>query len=109
MMTRFGQTHGYSANDHVKEIEKYIGGRKVDICLVHKDGGFPKSVLKKYEEEKAFPVKDDLNIIRGRSLKAVRQNLVSNIVFEKAKSDKLHRSLIRHDSDKLAKAIISLL
>src|SRR3989344_4662449 len=49
LMTRFGQTHGFTASDHIKEIEKYIGGRKVDICLVHKDGGFPKSVLKKYE------------------------------------------------------------
>ena len=108
-MTRFGQTHGYSANDHVKEIEKYIGGRKVDLSLVHKDGGFPKTVLKKYEEEKAYPVKDDLDSLGERSIEAVRTDLVSDIVFEKSKSDKLHRSLIRHDSDKLAKAIISLL
>ena len=107
LMTRYGQTHGFKASDHLEEIQKYISGRKVDICLIHKNGNFPRSVLKRYKEERAVPVKNDLKSDLG--LKVIEKSFVSDNVFEKIKSDKLHRSLIRHDPDKLARAIVSLL
>lgn len=107
LMTRFGQTDHFSAYNHIQELEKYLGTNVIDICLVNSGLKFPKGILKRYREEKAYPVKDDLN---GKlKLKVVRRNLIANDVFTKPKSDRLHRSLIRHDPNKLAKVIMSLL
>ncbi|MBI4157876.1 YvcK family protein [Candidatus Woesebacteria bacterium] len=107
LMTRFGQTDGFSAKDHLKEVEKYLEKSAVDVVLVNDSNGFPKGVLERYAKESAFPVKDDLN--GSDKVKVIRDNFVSKNVYEKAKGDDLVRSLIRHDSEKLAKAIISLL
>lgn len=107
LMTRWGQTHGFKASDHVHEIEKYLGADSVDIVLVNSKNTIPPYILKRYKEERAFPVVDDLN---GNLDKLVaRKDLISNKVYEKPKSDLLVRSLIRHDGNKLARAIKALL
>jgi len=41
--------------------------------------------------------------------KIVRKNLLSDKVYKKQKSDLVRRSLIRHDSEKLAKVIYNLI
>lgn len=107
LMTRFGQTNGFNASDHVEELEKYLGKGVIDVCLVNKTRKFPYGVLARYKEEKAYPVKDDLG--KNHGVKIVRRSFVSNEVYSKPKSDKLKRSLIRHSPAKLARAIISLL
>jgi uncharacterized cofD-like protein len=107
LMTRFGQTNDMTAKDHVETIEKYIGGKVLDYCLINNSKSFPKGILERYKEEKAHPVVDDLKDADG--LKVIRRDFISSEVHLKSLSDKLKRSLIRHDSDKLAKAIVSLL
>lgn len=105
LMTRYGQTDNYKASDHIKEIEKYLG-RKLDYVLINKNGAFPEGILKRYEEEKAYPVEDDILEKNGREI--IRMNFVGKKIYEKSESDKLTRSLIRHDSEKLAKVLVSL-
>lgn len=107
LMTKFGQTNNYSAKNHLEDLEKYLGKENIDIILMNKDLKFPKNILKRYKEENSSPVKDDLN--KSNELKIVKRNLISQKIYNKPLSDKLKRSLIRHDSEKLAKAIISLL
>lgn len=113
LMTRFGQTSNYTAKAHLNELEKYLGKGAVDVCLVNTTKKFPRGVIARYKEEKAYPVKDDLGpsapLKTKKELKVVRRTFVSKKVFEKPRSDKLKRSLIRHDPVRLAKAIISLL
>lgn len=107
LMTTFGQTNGFKTSEHILELEKYLGKGAIDFCLVNSTKIFPNGILKKYREEKAYPVKDDLG--NGDGVEVVRRSFISRRVFEKPKSDKLKRSLIRHDSAKLARAIMSLL
>lgn len=107
LMTKFGQTHGFSARDHIEALEKYLGKGGVDFCLINSDSTYPKKILERYREENAFPVKDDLK--KGTTPKVIRKVLSSDKVYEKPKSDRLKRSLIRHDSQRLAKAIMTLL
>jgi uncharacterized cofD-like protein len=106
LMTKFGQTSGFTALDFVREINKYVG-RNPDIVIINNSNNFPKNILAKYKAEGSEPVKDDLNGISG--VRVVRKKLVSNKFYEKPKSDKLIRSLIRHNSARLAKAVIDLL
>ena len=105
LMSKFGQTQGFGAKQHFAELEKYLGKNSVDFCLVDKHKKYPKNILDRYKEENAYPVKDDF----GKNEKVVRVNISSDEVHERHKSDKLVRSLIRHDSKKLAKAIVQLL
>lgn len=107
LMTRHGQTDGFTAKDHLRELERYLGDGVINICVINRGKTFPMGVLRKYKDESAYPVKDDFNSCIKP--KIVRGDFISKRVFEKPKSDKLTRSLIRHDSDKLAKAIVNLL
>lgn len=106
LMTKFGETNGFSAKDHIEEIEKYLGSEVINYCLVSTKHRFPKGVLTRYRQEKAYPVVDDL---KGDKLKVMRRNLMANEVYTKAKGDLIKRSLIRHDPKKIARAIVSLL
>jgi uncharacterized cofD-like protein len=108
LMTKFGQTNNYTAKDHLADLEKYLGEETIDAIVVNKTQKFPPSIIRRYKEEKAFLVKDGLEKRKG--LKIIKRDLVCcNKVYFKNPSDKLKRSLIRHDSDKLAKTLIKLL
>ena len=107
LMTRFGQTDGFSASDHLAEMEKYLGGKVLDFCLVTRGSSIPQKAVEWYKKNDATPVNDDLPS-DGR-MKVVRGNFASSKFFQKSTSDRLMRSLIRHDSKKLAKAIVDLL
>lgn len=107
LMTKFGQTNNFTASEHLKELEKYLGRGVVDYVLINRSKNIPLGILKRYREEKATLVKDDLG--KKVRIKVVRLDLISDKVYEKLNSDKLKRSLFRHDPTKLARAIISLL
>lgn len=97
LMTKYGQTTGFTASDHVEELTKYIE-RYPDLVLVNSTK-YSDEILALYEGEKGEPVLDDLN---DKKYTVLREDLASDFVFEKSKSDNLKRSLIRHDPDKLA-------
>ena len=106
IMTRFGQTDGFSAKDHINEIERYIGEGVLNYCLINKNN-ISKEAIRWYKKNDAAPVKDDLGV--PKKIKVIRKNIVSSKFYPKSKSDKLVRSFIRHDSDKLAKAVVDIL
>jgi uncharacterized cofD-like protein len=103
LMTKYGQTTNLSAEGHVDELIKYLE-REPDLIFVD-NSKYPDEVLKLYEEEYEFPVKDDLT----DSYNVLRENFIADGVFSKSSSDKLKRSLIRHDSDKLAWELMKVL
>ncbi len=107
LMTRGGQTLGFSAFDHVREINKYLGKDRVDIVVVNTDFDLPRSALDWYKKVKTQPVRDDLKgKFKGQ---IVRAKLVAKDVYAKHPADKLVRSLIRHDSQKLARVLMKLI
>ncbi|MBI1862639.1 YvcK family protein [Candidatus Microgenomates bacterium] len=102
-MTKYGQTYGFSATTHIETLEKYIGGAVLDYVMVN-TAEYPEEALKAYVESHEEPVKDDLSSNAHYTI--VRADIVNDQKMEKSKSDSLVRSLIRHDSDKLAKTIV---
>lgn len=101
IMTKYGQTSSYKASDHVKEIISYTG-REPDVILVNK-ALISQSILDLYVKENAYPVVDDLD---GKfRAKIVKRNFISEKAISPVRGDRIKRSLIRHDSKKIAKAI----
>jgi uncharacterized cofD-like protein len=105
LMTKYGHTDGFEVNNFVNTLEKYLGKEIFDYVIFgnKKPSG---ALLKKYSSEGEW-VKSD-----GKALKDKRfigADLVSSELYRQNQADELKRTLIRHDSDKLAKTIISLL
>ncbi len=110
LMTKFGQTNNFKASDHLFELYKYLKNAVIDYVLVNSKLELSPFILEKYQEENSIVVEDDLDFSNpDPKPKIIRTNLVSDLIYEKHKSDNLVRSLVRHDPVKLAKAIVSLL
>lgn len=105
LMTKYGQTYGYSAMDHVKIVERHIKS-KLDIALLN-SAKIPEKALSLYADAHEEPVIN--NLVDGKTLRVVKADIVSGQFTQKSKSDTLVRSLIRHDSTKLAGVIMKLL
>lgn len=111
LMTKYGQTTHFKASDFCYELSKYLGGMNPDYILINNTLKLNKKIAARYAEERAEPVIDDLSEhpenLAGTTV--IRGDFTNKQIFEKSKGDKLIRSLVRHDSKKLAKAIISIL
>lgn len=103
LMTKSGQTTGYKASDHLKDIESYLA-RKINTAVVN-TGQIPKQALAHYKKFKEQPVKDDLS----RDRRVIRLDLVSRSIYKKSKVDSTVRSLVRHDPDKLGQALFKII
>jgi uncharacterized cofD-like protein len=104
LMTRYGQTLGFTAKDHIRVLEKYLGKNCLDFVLVNTKP-IPKSALIEYKKEKELPVIDDLE---NSYFKVIRGDFLSEKETKHLPGDIIRRSLIRHDSAKLAKALIKI-
>lgn len=107
IMTKFGQTDGFKASDFVKGLEAYLKG-KIDYLLVNNKKPGAK-ILRKYSKEKAEFVEVDITAISKSKVEAIAMDLLSGKVVNKTAGDKLKRSFLRHDSEKLAKIIWKLI
>lgn len=106
LMTKYGQTYQYSASDHMGALERYIGEKTIDCVLIN-TGAIPRRALEVYATSHEVPVVD--NLFDGKLYRIKHADLVGRALITKSKSDALVRSLIRHDSTKLAKLLLSFL
>lgn len=103
LMTRLTQTQDMTAKDHVTGIEKAIG-QNVDFILVN-NAAIDQPTLDLYAHESEYPVEDDLTTDH----RVIRQAIISDTLVHKSAVDTTHRSLLRHDSQKLEKVLRKML
>lgn len=106
LMTKYGQTYNYSASDHMAVLEQYLG-KRIDTVIIN-NREVPKDALAVYAKYHELPVVDDLKET-GQRYEIIREDVVSAVIVTKSPADELVRSLIRHDSDKLANVLVSIL
>lgn len=104
LMTKRGQTTQMGVAEHVAELTKYIG-REPDCVLINTTP-LPPPLLQKYEADAEFPVEFNLE---SRECRVIPADLLATEAVQTAAGDTLKRSLIRHDSRKLAQKLIELL
>lgn len=97
LMTQAGETTGYTASDHVEAINRHIGKGIVDAIVVHNEP-IKDTIKEKYAEENAEPVIYDTDKLLAFGLEIIEGDIVN----------KDHPAL-RHDTDKIAKLLYSLL
>lgn len=108
LVTKHGQTEGFTVSDHAKEIERFVGAPFLDFVLYNEQKPV-KKIARRYEEEKAYFVKIDKKALKKAKYKAISGNFLGSMTL-KDKNDVLlpGRSLIRHDASAVANALISL-
>lgn len=106
LMTKMGQTSGYAGLDFIKDLEKYIG-RAPDFVTVN-NGMIPPSVVEWYAEHDESPVRNNLHESEFKGT-IIEEDILNRVHIEKNTSDSLTRSILRHDSDKLAKIINAII
>ncbi len=104
LMTKVGQTAGMGAAEHVAEITRYIG-RQPDVVLVN-TGVIPEDLLARYAAEEEYPVAVNCT---GDTCSIVAGDFTAKEMVRLQSGDVLKRSLVRHDSKLLARAIIDIL
>jgi uncharacterized cofD-like protein len=104
LMSRKGQALNMGSSEYLDEIKKYTG-RFPDYMFVH-TGSLREDLLSLYAKEGEYPV---VHTPCDDAVRVVQGDFVSQDDVTLAKGDTVRRSLIRHDSEKLARAIIDLL
>lgn len=108
LMTKRGETDGFGAHDFLLEIEKYLGVNVIDHVLVNT--AMPRDeMIELYKKEGEHFINPDLDKLGQTRYKIITGDFLNQIVFEKNSADKLKRSILRHDSDKLSRALLNLI
>ncbi|MDX8044666.1 YvcK family protein [Gracilibacillus sp. S3-1-1] len=97
VMTQAGETSHYTAADHVEAIMDHIGTGCIQTVIVHNEE-IAKDVQMVYAEENAEPVKSDIEKLRQMDLDIIEEDIV-----------KEQNHSLRHDKDKIANVLYSLL
>jgi len=109
LMTKPGHTDGFTLVDYIRAIEKYSGVGIVDYVIYNKE--LPgRDLLEKYSKQGETVVRLGDFKSQYPKIKLLSYNLLSHKFCRAKKGDALcnFRSLIRHDSDKLAEVIYKL-
>lgn len=111
LMTDYGESYDYKASDFLSDLESYLPLERINTILVNNDTKYPQAALKKYKEEHSTPVTDDLDHLDlSSSTTIVRSAILSRKeVSDQQAGDMMKRSIIRHDSKKLAKALFEII
>jgi len=99
IMTQPGETDGFTVADHVRAILEHVGQNLLDYVLVN-TGKIPPWQKEKYAREGARLVEVDRERVEAAGVRLVTGNLVA----APGRAD-----MVRHDHEKLAQAVVSLL
>ncbi len=100
LMNRRGQTSGFKVSDYLAEVERFIGEDVFDYILCNNQSP-PKELIELYATEGDL-VENDIDDERIRFAPLLGELKLSS------KKDLLKRSLIRHDSKKLAQELMTI-
>lgn len=97
LMTQAGETHGYTASDHVRAIYDHMNCAFINAILVN-NKDVPAYIQERYIEELAQPVTFDIQRLTELGLEVIPDEFVS-----------YGDGIIRHNTKKVAEVLYSLL
>lgn len=108
LVSKHGQTDGFTVSDHAREIERFAGVEFLDYVLYNQEAP-SEEIAKRYEEEGGYISLADTEKLSLEHYTAVGGNFLGAMATAK-ESDTLigKRSLIRHDAKAVAKLILDL-
>ncbi len=105
IMTKHGQTDGFSVSNFVRVIEEYIG-TPIDVVIANDEMPSPEALATSEKAQSEFVVIDK-DAMSQHNAKLITANLLSTEEHRRRTADPLSksRSMIRHDGEKVAKIL----
>ncbi|WP_075619842.1 gluconeogenesis factor YvcK family protein [Paenisporosarcina indica] len=94
LMTQAGETHNYSAADHVRALMVHMGAPFIHTILLNTDE-VPLSVQKIYEQEQSRPVSYDESQLKKLGITVVKKDIAT-----------IQDGAIRHEATKVAEWLV---
>ncbi len=106
LVTKEGQTAGFTVSDHADEIERFAGGKCLDY-VVYNEERPTAEVAARYKAEGAYLVEYDEGMLERAHYKAIGGHFIGGMAEEHT-TDLLPvtRSLIRHDAERVVKTLL---
>ena len=104
LMTKAGQTTGMGVAEHVEEVARYI--KMYPEYILVNTTPLPEELVSRYQKDGEYPVEFNLE---SSAVSVIPADLLALETITTASGDVLKRSLIRHDSRKLARKIMDIL
>jgi len=106
IVTQPGQSDGYKASDHLAVVEKHLGKDSIDYLILNKEIPSEK-LISQYKEDNSFVVENDVDFIKENfKAKVLVEDILEDLKEKKLLWEKLY--LLRHDSNKIAEIVASL-
>lgn len=108
LVSKQGQTDGFTVSDHAAEIERFAGVEFLDYVLYNQQAPTDE-VAKRYEEEGGYVTLADIDALSTKRYEAVGGDFLGEMATAAAGDSLIgHRSLIRHDAKAVARLILKL-
>lgn len=106
LVSKQGQTDGFTVSDHAAEIERFAGRPFLDYVLYNQQAP-TEEVAKRYEEEGGYVTIADIDVLSTKHYQAIGGNFLGEMASSN-NADTLigKRSLIRHDAKAVAKLVL---
>lgn len=96
VMTQHGETNNYAASDHIKALLSHTKIDRIDYAIVN-TAAPQEELLIKYKQQKAYPVKADVENIKIAGIIPIEGNVIDA------------RDYVRHNPNRLAKLILDII
>ncbi|MBA2124349.1 hypothetical protein B9J78_05380 [bacterium Unc6] len=104
VMTEYRETAHYTASEHIKAIIKHTNPDIIQTVIVN-TAHIPNIILERYKSERAEMVIPDIENIRKMGYRVIEEEVINISPY----SDIPSLGSIRHNPDKIARIIISLI
>ncbi len=111
LVTKPGQTDGFSVVDQVDEIERFINKNRVLDFVIYNTDEPTKTTYEKYVRDGELMLPFDLEELESRKYRAVGLPLIDKTPVVVDPNDKIGskvRSLIRHNNDRVAREVMKV-
>lgn len=106
--TKAGQTNGFSASDHLRAIESYLGKPGVFEAIILPKPSYPKEIDELHAEKGEKPVKHDIENLEAAGYAVISADLYEDAIAVHSGSDTINRAKVQYSAEKVH-AIISRL
>lgn len=107
LFTKYGQTNGFTASDHVRTIEKYCDDKFDAVVLC--SSKVPEEVVRFHQQDHEKLVDQDLDKLSKQGYDVLSRDLLDPKIHQKLGADVLKRSMIFNSPSKVFKVICEIM